>query len=259
MGSTGMIECPVADPTLPELFDPHIPNHPALWAVLLGRHAGRALVDDRVHPSQCVLRTDAYLTYASSGVRKDFLAAAIHEHRRAGQVWLVRSKADDEAPKCNRIFPRIEFYDYDPHSRIFVEFRNHLPQGYELRRIDRTLLERCEWRNDMAFYCGSQENFLQNGLGVCLMRGEEIIVEAYASAFGSRYAEIGAITHEPFRGRGYAPLTVTHLLKLLEERGYHGYWSCDQDNPASARVARKLGFMVVKPYSIWEYEQQSEA
>jgi predicted GNAT family acetyltransferase len=115
------------------------------------------------------------------------------------------------------------------------------------------MLERCLWSSDMAFYCGSLENFLHNGLGICLIRDDEILVEAYASAFGTIYAEIGAVTHEPYRGRGYATITVAHLINLLAQRGYQAYWSCDVDNPASSRVARKLGFKVEKPYQIWEY------
>jgi RimJ/RimL family protein N-acetyltransferase len=123
-----------------------------------------------------------------------------------------------------------------------------------VRAIDRELLERCEWRDDMASYCGSLENFLHNDLGLCLMDRDETIVEAYASAFGATYAEIGAITHEPYRGKGYAPIAVAYLIETLEQRGYHAYWSCDIDNPASAQVARKLGFRIERSYEIWEYE-----
>jgi predicted GNAT family acetyltransferase len=109
----------------------------------------------------------------------------------------------------------------------------------------------------MAFYCESLENFLLNGLGMCLMQDDEIIVEAYASSLGKPYAEIGAITHEPFRGRGYAPITVAYLMAALEQRGYHAYWSCDTDNPSSARVARKLGFRVERAYEFLEYEAKN--
>ncbi len=149
--------------------------------------------------------------------------------------------------------PRIEFYDYERHSQVLADLRNQLPKGNELRTIDMELLQRCEWRDDMAFYCGSLENFLRHDLGLCLMQGEEIIVETYASALGSLYAEIGAITHEPYRGKGYAPITVAYLIEVLEQLGYHAYWSCDLDNPSSARVARKLGFIVEKPYEAWDY------
>lgn len=149
--------------------------------------------------------------------------------------------------------PRLEFYDYDPHSEVLAEWRKRIPDGVELRMIDMSLLQRCEWRDDMAFWCGSLDNFLRHDLGLCLMHGEEIIVEAYASALGSTYAEIGAITHEPYRGKGFAPIAVAHLIEAVERRGYHAYWSCDTDNPASAQVARKLGFIIERPYEGWEY------
>ncbi len=70
---------------------------------------------------------------------------------------------------------------------------------------------------------------------------------------GSTYAEIGAITHEPYRGRGLAPIAVAYLIEALSERGYQAYWSCDIDNPASATVARKLGFRIERFYEVWEY------
>ena len=249
-----MIECPVDHPALPCLFDPHVPNNPALWAVFEGWHAGQALVDDLQQPSQCVLRTEAVLTYASRMVSQGFLAEAINHFRQSGRIWLTRSHGDPPAPEGYRTLPRLEFYDYDPLSSILAELRHRLGADYEVRSIDMSLLERCEWRDDMAFYCGSLENFLRHDLGICLMHGEEIIVEAYASALGAPYAEIGAITHEPYRGKGYAPIAVAFLIEELEQHGYHGYWSCDGDNPASASVARKLGFRIEKSYEIWEYE-----
>ncbi len=249
-----MIECAADHPALPGLFDPRIPNNPALWAVFEGRHTGRAVVDCLENPCQCLLRTEADLTYASRGIRSEFLKQAIEFFRPIGHMWLVRNQADPPAPGGYKILPRLEFYGYDPHSRRLQNLRRQLPDGHHIQRIDRTLLQRCEWRDDMAFYCGSLDNFLSNDLGICLMRGDEIIVEAYASALGSTYAEIGAITHQPYRGKGYAPITVAFLIELLEQNGYHAYWSCDLDNPASIRVAHKLGFQVECPYETFEYE-----
>src|SRR4030042_6422027 len=249
-----MIECPVEHLALPKLFDPHVPNNPALWAVFQGRLAGRALVDDLQHPSQCVLRTEANLTYASLHVNQDFLSEAIDRFRQTKPILLIRSQEDAPALNGYRILPRLEFYDVDPYSPVLIEWRSRLPNGYELHTIDRALLERCEWRDDMAFYCGSQEKFLQHGLGMCLMHEEQIIVETYASSLGAPYAEIGAITRETYRGRGFAPIAVAYLIDALEQRGYRAYWSCDVDNIASAKVARKLGFKVEKPYEIWEFE-----
>ena len=252
-----MIECTLDHPQLPGLFDPHVPNNAALWAVLLGRYAGRALVDDVLQPKQCVLRTEAALTYASYQVSQEFLIEAVNHFRKVGPTWLIHSQEDPPAPEGYLNLPRLEFYDIEPHSPILEDFRSRLPDGYLICPIDQTLLQRCVWRDDMAFYCGSLENFLKNGIGICLMNGEEIIVEVYASALGWAYAEIGAITHEPYRGKGFAPIAAAFLIEVLEQRGYQAYWSCDVDNQASASVARKLGFRIERPYAIWEYKPDS--
>jgi hypothetical protein len=249
-----MIECPIDHPALPGLFDPQVPNNPALWAVFQGRHSGKAWVDELNIPSQCVLRTDASLTYASHHVSQDFLEEVIDQLKKSKPIWLVRSQDNPPAPEGYRVQPRLEFYDVDPLSPILAGLRNRLPDGYALHPIDRAMIERCEWRDDMAFYCGSLENFLRHDLGMCLMHGEEIIVEAYAAPLGGTYAEMGAITHAPYRGRGLAPIAVAFLIEALSDRGYQAYWSCDIDNPASARVARKLGFRIEQSYEIWEYQ-----
>jgi len=249
-----MLECPTDHPALPALFDPHVPNNPALWAVFHGRHTGRALVDRLPDPTQAVLYTDAVMTYASRDISAEILHEAIENLRPSLPIWLIRPQAAPPAPEGYRCLSRLEFYDYDPGSPVLADYRSRLSQGYEMRTIDLDLLQRCEWRDDMAFFCGSLENFVRNSLGMCLMQGDEIVVETYASALGGEYAEIGAITRELYRGRGFGPIAVAHLIDVLEQRGYHSYWSCSVDNPASARVARKLGFTVEKPYEIWEYE-----
>jgi GNAT superfamily N-acetyltransferase len=192
----------------------------------------------------------------SRQIGQPFLNAAINEARRAGEVWLVWShelSSQINAPRAACITQRLEFFDCDPRAPTLADLRGRLPDGFEIRPIDRALLERCEWRSDMEFFCGSLDNFLVNGVGLCMMRGEDIIVEAYASSLGEKRAAIGAVTREAYRGRGYAPIACAYLIQVLEQRGYGAYWSCDADNPASIRVAHKLGFRQDKAYQIFEY------
>ena len=79
----------VDDPVLQELFDPCLPNNPALWAVLKGRHAGKAVVDNLQTPSQCVLRTEAALTYFGKQTGQAFLNEAVAYFKEMASVWLV--------------------------------------------------------------------------------------------------------------------------------------------------------------------------
>jgi GNAT superfamily N-acetyltransferase len=251
-----MIEISATNPTLPGLFKGHLPNKAQLWAVLQGRAIGSAVVDRLPNPSECMIRTDAALTYFSQGTSQAFLEAALTHFRKIGLVWLVWPPGcclKTPAVKEAEVVRRIEFYDYDPHSVHLENLRQGLPAGFEIRVMDRPLLGRCEWRDEMVFYCGSETNFLANGIGLCLMQGEEIISEAYASALGDQYAEIGGITREDYRGRGYAPIACAYLIEASERRGYQAYWSCDADHTASIRVAQKLGFRQEKNYDIFEY------
>jgi GNAT superfamily N-acetyltransferase len=251
------IDHPIAYPGLASLFDPALPDHPVLWSVLQGRHMGLAVVDDLDQPTQCVLRTDACLTYVSRDIAPTFLGEAIPRMLVHGDVWLVwptESRTATIPPAGGKPNLRFEFTGCDPHSALLANLQLCLPAGFAIQRIDELLLERCEWRDEMIFYCGSVDRFLAYDLGICLMRGEEIIVEAYASSFGERLAEIGAITRQEHRGHGYAPITCAYLIEMLDSQGYLPYWSCDEGNQASIRVAEKLGFHHKKSYLILEYQ-----
>jgi hypothetical protein len=249
-----MIHFPANDPILQGLFDPNLPNSPALWAVLYGNHTGKAVVDSTQNPSQCVLRTNAALTYFSVRTGQAFLNQATAFLGENGPVWLVwPHKTWLHPPEGNdvEIVNRLEFCETNP--GILDNLRRQLPDGYSVRKIDEQLLERCEWRAEMEFYAGSLRSFLKHGIGLCMMNENEIIVEAYASSLGKTRAEIGAITHETFRGRSYAPIACAFLIEECQQRGYQAYWSCDTDNIASIRVAQKLGFKQMRAYKIFEY------
>lgn len=252
-----MIEISVNHPALKRLFDSNVPNSPALWAVLLGRHTGKVVVDSRQKPTQCVLRTDAALTYFSPKTQQAFLDESIEYFRLTGSIWLVwPAPCSLEPPSLEaaHLAHRVAFGDNDQNLDILSGWRQRLPVDFQIHPIDRTTLERCEWRDEMAFYCSSLENFLVNGIGLVMMRGDEIIAEAYASSLGKSRAEIGAITHEIYRGHCYAPIICAYLIEGCRSRGFQAYWSCDIDNPASIRVAQKLCLQQCYTYKIYEYE-----
>ena len=247
-----MIQFPTNDPVLQSLFDPNLPNSPALWAVLKGNHTGKAVVDSARNPTQCVLRTDAALTYFSDQTGQAFLNQAVSFLRVNGPIWLVwPHRTDLHPPEGEDIETANRFEFYKTRAGILENLRKQLPDGYAVRKIDKELLERCEWRAEMEFYAGSSGSFLNHGIGLCMMVEDEILVEAYASSLGKTRAEIGAITRESFRGRGYAPIACAFLIEACEQRGFQAYWSCDADHTASIRVAQKLGFEQMRAYKIY--------
>ena len=252
-----MIEHSVRDKVIHKLFDPNLPNSPALWAVLKGNHPGKVVVDKGQNPASCVLRTGAALTYFSRKTSQSFLDQTIGYFRESGNVWLVWPQQTAlRPPQCEEavVIHRLEFFDCDPSAKILDKLRQQLPSDFCIQPIDAKLFKRCAWREEMEYYSGSFDNFLEHGIGICLLKGEEIIVEAYASSLGKTRAELGAITREGYRGKGYAPIACAYLIEIVAQRGYRAYWSCDADHAASIRLTQKLGFQAERPYKIYEYE-----
>lgn len=251
-----MFEVSAVQPNLLALFDPEISNNPMLFATLLGHTPGRAFVDDTMNPSQCMVRTNEALIFFSQHASQAFLDQGFDHIKQFSYVALIW-RSDSfllHIPKADKTIQRLEFSEYDSNNQFLASIKNDsLPAGFDFRVIDRELLERCEWREEIENFCGSLDNFLAHGFGVCLMRDNEIISEAYAPFVGEHNVEIGIVTRETQRGHGYAAITCAHLIQTCGERGLQPYWSCDAGNLGSVSLARKLGFQREREYEIRMY------
>ncbi|MCX6100821.1 MAG: GNAT family N-acetyltransferase [Candidatus Bipolaricaulota bacterium] len=70
----------------------------------------------------------------------------------------------------------------------------------------------------------------------------EALVEAYAPLHGRNTIGLGVMTAEAHRGNDYETLVTAHMIDRCLEQGLPVAWSCETENPASASIARKLGF-----------------
>ncbi|MFC2095769.1 GNAT family N-acetyltransferase, partial [Candidatus Bipolaricaulota bacterium] len=60
-------------------------------------------------------------------------------------------------------------------------------------------------------------------------------------------------TADEHRGKGYATLVSAEVIKRCLGSGLSVFWSCETDNPASAAIARKLGFGEERSYPVYAY------
>jgi hypothetical protein len=246
----------VGNAALPAMFDPATPNRPMLDAVLAGRLPGRAIADDPDEPTVAAVQTAEGIAFVSRTTSQDAFDAALTTLRDDSMVGVVWTGAEDgpitpETPA--RVVKRLGFDPIAPSSETLARLRADLPADVVDRSIDAELLARCEWSELVEGAHGSAEAFLEHGLGICLVRHDEILAEAYAPFIGRDVAEVGVITPEAHRGRGYAPIAVAFLATALAERGLAMYWSCDADNIASVRVADKVGFGPARPFRLLLY------
>jgi RimJ/RimL family protein N-acetyltransferase len=239
------------------LFPVDYPNSTMLFSVLEGHLPGAVYAERLADPSWAIVMRNPDFTFAGGVIDQSTLNDAISElsaRERLVLVWAPQRLPNLHPPPGSQsVIERLEFFDREPPPRG-AGSESELPEGTELRQIDAALLERCLWHDMMLRAFGTVRQFVEHGLGFCLMRGDEILSEAYGVFLGAGRFEIGAITAESHRGKGYAVVTCRHLAETIEAQGYATYWSCHRTNVASAATARRLGYRVERPYQLYVYQ-----
>jgi len=239
------------------LFDKNEPASLRCFAVLEGNAAGRILTDNPANPSWGIVQeTFERSIYLGGKLDAALLGEIINTLRREGDV-LIGLRNDDARwsmvpPEPDYQGTVLEFFNRSVGGGSDAFFKA-VPPGCELRRIDRELFERCAERDVTVAIYGSTEEALAKGFGLCLMRGETILCDAFAGPAALSMIELGVTTLERYRERGYATITCAHLVRWCEQLGYATYWNCAKQNKASAAVARKLGYQVEKEYRLWAW------
>jgi RimJ/RimL family protein N-acetyltransferase len=240
------------------LFDFDLPNRTTLLSLMDGLSPGVAVVDDAERPTACLAVADFYgFSYVGGTPEPAWLAEAVSVLRQkrtlviASASWLP--EATTVLPEASIIFPRREFL-HPQKARQTPPVP--LPPGFSFRPLDAELLERCLWRDEMVVGYHSIEAFLAMVVGVCLMHGDELCCETYALFPAEGHYEIGVITHEAYRGKGFAHATCVQLTDECARRGFATSWSCNEDNPGSLATARKLGYTTEREYQFVIYARQ---
>lgn len=240
-------------PELLHLFDSDTPAMPMLFSILEGKGPGEILVDDPAQPTQCIVRSRVGMTFAGPHTTQAFLDETLARLRLTGNVLLVGPQGDDawSAPEPDRLVERLEFRSFDKRHVGFLSAVARPLEGVRIREIGSEQFDDCLWRDMLLAFCGSKAGFLSHGLGLSLLAEDELLAEAYAPVAGNNVMEIGVITAEPHRKKGYATWIAAHVIRRCLDRGQLVSWSCETDNPASTAIARKLGFVDERTYPVY--------
>jgi len=237
-------------PQLLALLSPHEPAGIRAIAVLEGNMPGRIFVDDPTNPIWVVLQETVYGTiYPSGALPFPVLAELIPRLRHDSEVLFGLCLDDPRTSDLLSLHPEydgrvLDFFDRSAGQGLDA-YLTPIPDGCEIHPVDTELYKR------LADYDPRTADYaLEKGLGVCLMRGENILCEAFAGYLARDILEMGVTTHKPYEGRGYGTLTCAHLVQACEARGFQTYWNCNTQNIASMKIARKLGYRIEKEYRL---------
>jgi len=223
-------------------------------AVLAGGNAGKIITDDPTSPHWgFVWEADDGTLYRGGKYDKNILTEVVTSLRPDGIVALGFRDGDSDVerfpPDPNAGAECLEF-DRPVGVSDLSAYLSEPPIGYQIHKMDRTLLERSPKHAENINRYGSIENFLSRGMAVCVTREDEIVCEAYADMEIMGMREIGIRTQEPYRKQGLATIACAHLIKLCEEKGAGTYWDCVKFNAGSVALAHKLGFHNERAYKL---------
>jgi GNAT superfamily N-acetyltransferase len=240
-------------PSLKSLFDPRMPTGVRCLAVLGGGNAGRIFVDDPHQPKMgLVWERDDGILYRGGETDWQVVAEMVSMLRQSGNVALAFRDVDP----CVDLFPpdpdagaecvELERPVHGSDLRSFLV----LPPGYEVYRMGRDLIEKSPRLDETLFRYGDLDRYLQTGLDVCILHGDEFVCEAGADMDVGGVREAGIVTERPYRRMGFGTIAVAHLLLWCDELGCSTYWDCVKLNTGSLRMARKLGYDNERGYKL---------
>ncbi len=134
----------------------------------------------------------------------------------------------------------ITFTSFRPDATHIRSWRDRVPAGCTLRRIDRDWIDRAA---ELApGFWPDREKFLAGSIGFCLCQDSRVLSMAHSVWLPTRLLDIEVATAKDVRGRGYSPLTCAPLIEYCLDRGIEPVWSCFGWNHPGQAVARKMGF-----------------
>ncbi len=137
------------------------------------------------------------------------------------------------------------------------DWQSRLPSGYQMRRIDQTMLTDATLGNlpdlveEITACWPSQARFLANGFGFCLVGNNEIICRCTAEYVSDSQCGIGIATAENYRQQGFASLTASAFIEACQARNIVPYWDAWQRNTASVATAEKIGLHKIQEYNVY--------
>jgi len=230
------------------------------YSVIEGNHPGRAFVNEGVGPTVTLVCREGGLYYLAGDESNEELHQALpeilfgeleesfflHTYSAAWESRLDSLFGDTLGKTYRRAF-RFNADRFSPH----LAWRDSIPPGFCMKRIDRKLVEETGIRID---YWNSISDFLATGFGMCLVHGHEFVSRCYSGCVGGGEHEIDITTAEGFRGQGFATLTASAFIEHCLRNDAVPAWSCFADNPASCALAEKLGFVKCGDFPLYRWD-----
>lgn len=155
-------------------------------------------------------------------------------------------------------YQRVTRFAIKKHTHFNVDHLTNLakgvPDGYEMCRIDEKLYDKClqnQWSEDLVAAFPTKKSFLEQGLGVVMLKSGELVAGASSYTRYSGGIEIEVDTRADERRKSLATCCCAALILECLHRGLYPSW--DAQNIWSVHLAEKLGYEFSHEYYAYEF------
>jgi len=248
----------------------------SIEAAIDGNNPGRIFVDNVDHPrTGLALTVEGYLLAGDdSNPRTNAALSRLFQERIfAGEVFVNGDQSMSLAvhpetweARLPELIPtheveKLRRYHYLCRGVPF-DWRDHVPEGYTVRRVNRPLLEDPtvvfpdavrEWM-DIEQIWRTMDNFLSRGISFVVLRDREVVAWCTPDCVAGDRMDVGIITHPAHRRRGLATVAVAATVEHALKHGFNAVgWHCNADNVGSWRTADRVGFERYREYAYYYY------
>lgn len=250
--------------TVIPLYQQYGKPFPLISAVINDKQRGQVFADEPTHPQSALIVTNFGFTLLVGTPNASFNRSLALGFSTADQLkpsyllWYSPPAAWqrhlDTQPTLVRRRERVRF-KFPVQDVSWLKSPIQIPAGFELADLSLDLIAKVDKFNinlDSRFWT-SAEDLLQNGVGVCLMRGNEVISMCYTAAVADGLGEIDVVTDPEFRGSGLGCCVAQELIRQCLSREIVPTWDCFLDNIGSMRLAEKLEFTSLINYPFYSF------
>jgi RimJ/RimL family protein N-acetyltransferase len=147
-------------------------------------------------------------------------------------------------------------YYYRFNQLKFPNWKDRIPQGFSIQKVDRRFLQQKHLVNFDEVYnwvvntWRCTEDFFGRGFGFCLVKeNEEIVSWGIADWATEDQAEMGIGTSKEYRRQGFATTVTSAAADFCLTNDIRLGWHCSEHNNASWKTAEKVGFIRKRGYT----------
>lgn len=225
-------------------------------------HMGTAWVNDLINPTVAQIIVGVFVFYAGdpyakgteellTNLPKDNIVIVENEEWKCRIETVCKGYIDKFQRYAFKKNP--EYLDYN-HIQSFL---GKLPEGYELKKIDETLAydpSLQEVSEDFTSQFDSIENYINKGIGYCILHKGKIVCGASSYSVYEDGIEIEIDTNPDHRRKGLATVAAAALILDCVERGKYPSW--DAANLVSVSLAQRFGYVMEEPYDAYHIHNE---